>query len=77
MFSKKYLLRGDDELAIRELFTGDVLRFYEQHPGLITEGSGNKLLFYRDKIVVKPDSIQSFLDEALAVRSLFQPTTER
>ena len=76
-FSRDYLLRGDDESAICELFTDDVLRFYEKHPGLITEGSGNKLLFYRDEVVVKPENIRSFLDEALTVRSLFQPTTER
>ena len=76
-FSRSYLLRGDNQWAICELFTDDVLRFYEQHPGLITEGSGNKLLFYRDEAVVKPENIRSFLDEALAVRSLFQPTTER
>lgn len=75
-FSKSYLLRGDDEDAIRELFTDDVLNFYEQHPDLITEGSGNKLLFYRDRVVVEPENIRSFLDEAFAVRALFQPASD-
>ncbi|RLS56488.1 MAG: hypothetical protein DWH91_06780 [Planctomycetota bacterium] len=72
-FSRDYLLRGDDEEAIRELFTDDVLRFYETHPELITEGEGNKLLFYREGVLVPPERIRAFLEEALAVRSLFQP----
>jgi hypothetical protein len=75
-FSRSYLLRGDDEDAIRELFTDNVLTFYERHPNLITEGSGNKLLFYRDGVVVNPENLRSFLDEALKVRALFQPPSQ-
>jgi hypothetical protein len=72
-FSREYLLRGDNESAIRELFTDDVLNFYETHPELITEGEGNKLLFYREGSVVPPFGIPAFLEEALTVLSLFQP----
>lgn len=75
-FSRSYLLRGDDENAIRELFTDAVLNFYERHPDLITEGSGTKLLFYRDRVLVKPENLRSFLDEALAVRALFLPASD-
>ena len=64
-FSSSYQLSGTDETAIREWFTDDVLTFFEQHPGLITEGSGNKLLYYRDQVTVEPDQMQSFLNEAL------------
>ena len=72
-FSRDYLLRGDDEEAIRELFTDDVLSFYERHPELTTEGEGNKLLFYREGVVVQPENLQSFLKEALNVRALLSP----
>ena len=72
-FSRDSLLRGDDESAIRELFTDEVLDFYEAHPELITEGEGNKLLFYREAVVVPPEGIRAFLEEALVVRSLFPP----
>ena len=75
-FSRDYLLRGDDERAIRELFTDEVLNFYERHPELITEGAGNKLLFYREGVVVPPAEIRTFLNTALTVRSLFQPRDE-
>ena len=72
-FSRDYLLRGDDEEAIRDLFTEDVLDFYQSHPELITEGEGNKLLFYREAVLVPPQGIRSFLEETLTVRSSFQP----
>lgn len=70
-FSRDYLLKGDDEAAIRELFTDDVLEFYERHAELITEGEGNKLLLYREGVAVTPEKIPSFLNEALALRELF------
>ncbi len=72
-FSRDYLLRGDDEEAIRELFTDEVLNFYERHSDLITEGEGNKLLFYREGVLVKPENLRKFLDEALTVRALLSP----
>ena len=75
-FSKGYLLRGDDENAIRELFTDEVLNFYEQDSRLTTEGSGNKLLFYRNGDLVEPEDIKSFLNEGFNVLSLFQPTDQ-
>lgn len=73
-FSNNYLLRGDDESAIRELFNDDVLKFYEKRPGLTTEGSGNKLLYYRAGVRVDADEIQPFLNEALRLLSLLEPT---
>lgn len=62
--------------AIRELFTEDVLNFYEQHPGLSTEVSGNRLLYFRVKVRVEPDDIQSLLNEALQLLRLFQPAND-
>ncbi len=50
-----------------------VLDFYEAHSELITAGEGNKLLFYREAVVVPPEGIRAFLEEALVVRSLFPP----
>ncbi|RLT03618.1 MAG: hypothetical protein DWI21_15495 [Planctomycetota bacterium] len=72
-FSKNHQIRGGNVSAIRELFTEDVLNFYEQHSGLGTEVSGNRLLYYRVKVRVEPDDIQPFLNEALQLLALFQP----
>ena len=73
-FSRDYLLRGDDENAVRELFNADVLTFYEQHSALSTEGAGNKLFVYRAEALLAPDEIKSFLKEALQLLSLLEPT---
>jgi hypothetical protein len=71
-FSRNYLLRGNDEAAIRRVFTDAVLAFYEQNPGLSTEGSGNLLLFYRHSVRVGPEGVCPFLDEGLKVLSLYR-----
>lgn len=71
IFSSNYLLRGNDENAIRMLFTAPVLEFYEQNPGLSTEGSGNILLFYRFDVEVRPQGIRSFMEVGLKVLSLY------
>jgi hypothetical protein len=70
LFSKNYLLRGDDEESIRNLFTYSVVAFYERETRLSTEGSGNKLLFYRHAVRVKPDEISPFLEKGLEVLAL-------
>ena len=71
-FSRRYLLRGDQEQAIRDLFTTEVLDFYEGKPGLSTEGSGNLLLFYRHSKKVRPEQIRTLMEEGFGVLSLFR-----
>lgn len=70
-FSRRHLLRGDDESAIREVFTPDILDYYEAHPGLNTEVCGNTLLFYRQGKKVKPHNVGPFLADGLALLPLF------
>jgi hypothetical protein len=71
-FSRKYLLRGGDENAVRGLFTGAVLDFYEEKPGVCTEGAGHTLVFYRQAVRVRPQAIRSFMEEGFAVLSLYR-----
>ena len=63
VFSKRYLLRGDNEESIRNLFNTRVLEYYEQRLGMSTEGDGVKLIYYRSSKRVPPDKIQDFLQE--------------
>ena len=70
-FSGKYLLRGDDEPAIRELFSDEVLTFFEQQDsGVSLEGSGNKLLYYRAGVRIEPNDLRSLLKETLRLNSM-------
>ena len=70
-FSKRYLLRGSDEAAVRGIFKKDVLDFYEGKMGLCTEGAGNTLLFYREGTRTKPEGVRAFMEEGFGVLGLF------
>ena len=43
VFSKQYILRGQDEPAIRRAFTDHLLGFFETYGGTSTDGGGNQL----------------------------------
>ena len=72
-FSKRYLLRGQDEGAIRQSFTAHILSFYEANQGLHTEGGGSQLFIYRLSYRVPPMQAGQFLQwGAMSVLPLFQ-----
>lgn len=73
-FSSRYLVRGREENAIRNLFTDRVLTFYEQQFELSTEGAGDQLLVYRHDRRLPPEGIRSLLEEGFAVLSMFHPS---
>jgi hypothetical protein len=72
VFSKRYLLRGPDEPAIRKLFTPEVMTFYEGLTGVCTEGAGCVLIFYRERHRVAPEQTRGFLEEGFGVLKVFR-----
>lgn len=62
-FSKAYLLRGPDELAIREFFSFDVLNYFERNEDLYIEVHDGHLLFYRHSKRIQPQNLTRFLTE--------------
>jgi hypothetical protein len=64
-FSKKYLLRGEDESRIRELFNDDVLNFFETQNTVSVQADGGQFVIYRPKKCIKPDELRQFMDEGL------------
>ncbi len=72
IFSKKFLLRGSDELAIRDIFNGSVLTYYEGNEGLCTEGNSDTLIIYRASKKVSPEDIKPFYDMGYTVFGLFK-----
>ena len=62
-FSKMFTVQGTDEAATRAVFTPVVIRFFREHPGLVLEGDGDRLLFYRSAKILSPDEIAGFLEE--------------
>jgi hypothetical protein len=73
-FSRRYLLRGGDEQAVRELFTPALLTFFEALPPerkWHIEGGEGTLFVYRSAATVKPDDIRSFLEETSSIAQTF------
>ena len=70
-FSKTYLLRGEDEAQVRELFNDELLTFFETEHKLCVEGGGDQLVFYRGSKRIKPDEVQQFMDEGVRVFTAF------
>jgi len=72
IFSDKYFLRGADETAIREVFTPDVLEYYEARPGLSTEAAAHRLLFFRASKKAKPEDLPAFLKDGFHIYTLLK-----
>lgn len=69
-FSKRYFLRSPDEAAVRRLFTTGLLAYFEQIPPdkkWQIETSGNTLVVYTYRPLMKAAEIPPFLDEASAI----------
>ncbi len=62
-FSKRFLLRGEDETKIRALFTNKLLNFLESQQKITIEGGGNQLILYRDNKRIRPEEWQNFIDQ--------------
>lgn len=71
-FSKRYLLRGADEQAVRATFGGDALSFYETDRTLSTEANGRQLIHYRMGKRMRPDQIEEFITEGVRVLTLLR-----
>ena len=71
-FNKMYQLKGEDEIAVRALFTPQVCTALEEHAGLTIEGNDQQLLIFREGIVLDPVEWPAFRDEARGVAKLFR-----
>ena len=71
-FSKKYLLRGDNEEAIRKVFNEDVVLHLESLDGLYVFGERSKLLIYRQNKRLRGYELRGFLEEAFGVYAQFK-----
>lgn len=65
-FSEKYYLRGPDEAAVRNFFSGNLIRFFESHNDIHVECHKNRLLIYmrRDLLEVADiEGLEKFSDD--------------
>ena len=69
-FSKAYLLRGQDELAIRQAFNDQLLSFFETYQGTSVDAGNNQLFVYRGGYRCQPQEAQNQLALALNILNL-------
>lgn len=71
-FSQQFILRGQDEPAIRQTFEDRVLSFFEGYPGTSVDAGGNQLFFYRAGYRFQPHEIESFVGLGLQAMNLLK-----
>lgn len=69
-FSDSFVLKGDNEEAIRRFFDTEMLETFAQRKGIYVESAPRVLIYLRGGRK-KPEQIQEFMDEANAVCSAF------
>jgi len=73
-FSRLYLLRGEDEAAVRAAFHSDaLLLFLERRPGMCAAGLGHELLFWRPGRLATPDEVEQLIQEGMELAERFAP----
>jgi hypothetical protein len=71
-FSKQYILRGQNELAIRQTFNDRVLSFFEGYDGTCVDAGGNQLFIYRAGQRFQPPEIEGYVGLGLQVMNLLK-----
>jgi hypothetical protein len=76
-FSRRYLLAGEREKDIREVFVPEVRAFFEDHPGCIVQGCGKDLVLYHPTrmlslLVFRAHKVRRLVDEGLDLVELLK-----
>jgi len=70
-FNRMFKLQGDNEAAVRAVFTPTVIAELERHPDITLEGRGGNLLLFRAGRRAKPENYPQFHQEAHELAQLF------
>lgn len=66
-FSSAFVLNGQDEAAIRKLFTPDLMDYFMQHRDMTLEAQDGKMIFYRSQKRVAPAKVRQFMEDGFDV----------
>lgn len=69
-FSRMFTVQGTDEAATRAVFTPAVLRFFCEHPDLVLEGDGDRLLLHHSAKQLNPGELAVFLEQGKQITAL-------
>lgn len=71
-FSRKFLLYGKSESAIRQIFTPRRIDFFEQNSNICVFARGNYLFLYQSRTLTRPDQLTEFLGYFDRIHALFK-----
>ena len=72
-FSRRFILRGTDEAAIRDFFRPDVARFFEDNTGLSVEAKFDRFIVYRPAKRLDPQRWGEWLAKGREAVGVFAP----
>jgi hypothetical protein len=70
-FSKRYLLKGKEEIQVRAAFTNDVLTYFETKKTINVEAANSHLIVYRHNQQLEPGPYMDLLREGTEILELF------
>jgi hypothetical protein len=71
-FSRMFLLYGNDEAAIRRMFTGRKVDLFEQNPTLSVFGGGRHLFLYQSRTLAPPAQVPQSINFLTFLNELFR-----
>ena len=74
-FSKRYRLQGENESAIRSVFSLAVMEFFEQQSNQTVEAGDNQILFYTAGRLLKTEVLLETLDKAIQLAHMLRRST--
>lgn len=69
-FSAKYILRGEDEISLRALFTPAIREFLQPLQRLTVEARGNVIFVYRESVRTNPEKYAALIEEDKRILAL-------
>lgn len=77
LFNSQFQLKGQEVNRIQALFSPKLLDYLESNPRLCLEGRNDQFFFYRRDHRLKPDTIESFVQEGKAILALIDDATSK
>lgn len=70
-FSKMFVLKGENEKAIRNFFDLELLDFFAERKGITFEGAPGRFIYFKGGKTTKPEEMRAYLEEGYSVYSAF------
>jgi len=71
LFSKKYYLKSNDEIGVRNLFNDMLIEFFESNPNFYAESNNNIIAIYKYSLL-DPKNYSSFIDDVKNILTLMK-----